>query len=107
MFTPSAGFADGTIVGGGSVDTAYLTTSVVMPPDSEVVEPVSVRSPSGIRPGPCSLAEACMDLTEDYGVLVGHTLVDASSWSASVLMVNPSAYVIVLPSFTRVCSNFG
>ena len=40
-----------------------------------------------------------MDLTEDYGVLVGHTLVDASSWSASVLMVNPSSDVIVLPSF--------
>ena len=50
-----------------------LTTSVVMPPDSEVVAPVSVRSPSGIRPGPCSLVEPCMDLTEDYGVLVGHT----------------------------------
>ena len=58
---------------------AYLTTSVVMPPDSEVVAPVSVRSPSGIRPGPCSLVEPCMDLTEDYGVLVGRTLVDASS----------------------------
>ena len=43
-----------------------------------------------------------MDLTEDYGVLVGCTLVDASSWSASVLMVNPSADVIVLPSFSCV-----
>ena len=31
---------------------AYLTTLVVMPLDSEVVAPVSVRSPSGIRPGP-------------------------------------------------------
>ena len=41
---------------------AYLTTSVVMPPDSEVVAPVSVRSPSGIRPGPCSLVEPCMDV---------------------------------------------
>ena len=28
----------------------HLTMSVVLPPDSEVVAPVSVRSPSGIRP---------------------------------------------------------
>ena len=73
-----------------------------MPPNSEVVAPVSVRTLSGIRPGPCSLVKPCMDLTEDYGVLVGCTLVDASSWSASVLMVNPSADVIVLPSFSCV-----
>ena len=73
-----------------------------MPPDSVVVAPVSVRSPLGIRPGPWSLVEPCMDLTEDYGVLVGHTLVDSSSWSASVLMVNPSADVIVLPCFSCV-----
>ena len=45
-----------------------------MPLDSEVVAPVSVRSSSGIRPGPCSLMEPCMDQTEDYGVLVGRTL---------------------------------
>ena len=82
--------------------TAYLTTSVVLPPDSEVVAPVSVRSASGIQPGPCSLVEPCMDLTEDYGVIVGRTLVDASSWSASVLMVNPNADVIVLPCFAFV-----
>ena len=31
--------------------------------------------------------------------MVGHTLVDASSRSASVLMVNPNAEEIVLPSF--------
>ena len=43
-----------------------------------------------------------MDLTEDYGVIVGHTLVDASSWSASVLMVNPNVDEIVLPCFTCV-----
>ena len=49
------GFADGTIVGRGLV---------VMPPDSEVVAPVSVRSSSGIQPGPCSLVEPCMDLME-------------------------------------------
>ena len=68
-----------------------------MSSDSEVVTPVSVRSPLGIRSGPCSLMEPCMDLTEDYGVLMGRILVDASSWSASVLMVNHSADVIVLP----------
>ena len=39
-----------------------------------------------------------MTLTEDYDVLMGCTLVDASSWSASVLMVNPSPEVVVLPS---------
>ena len=65
---------------------AYLTTSVVLPPDSEVVAPVSVRSASGIRTGPCSMVEPCMDLMEEYGVIVGHTLVDASSWSAIVAM---------------------
>ena len=43
-----------------------------------------------------------MDLTEEYGVIVGHTLVDAFSWSASVLMVNPNADEIVLPCFTCV-----
>ena len=35
-------------------------------------------------------------------MVVGHTLVDASSWSASVLMVNPNVEEIVLPSFTIV-----
>ena len=33
---------------------------------------------------------------------MGRTLVDASSWSARVLMVNPSADVIVLSSFSCV-----
>ena len=79
---------------------AYLTSSVVLPPDSEVVVPVSVRSASGIQPGLCTMVEPCMDLTEDYGVIVGHTLVVASSWSASVLMVNPSADEIFLLCFT-------
>ena len=78
---------------------AHLTTSVVLPPDSEVVAPVSVWTASSIRPGPCSLMEPCMTLTEDYGVLVGRTLVDTSSWSASVLMVNPSLEVVI-PSFS-------
>ena len=46
--------------------------------------------------------EPSRSLTEEYGVVVGHTLVDASSWSASVLVVNPNAEEIVLPSFTCV-----
>ena len=29
----------------------FLMTSVVLPPDSEIVEPFSVRSPSGVRLG--------------------------------------------------------
>ena len=81
---------------------AYLSTLVVMFLDSEVVAPVSVRSSSGIRPGPCSLMEPCMDLMEDYGVKVGRTLVDASSWHANVLMVNPSSDLIVLHSLSCV-----
>ena len=35
-------------------------------------------------------------------MIVGRTLVDASSWSASVLMANPSADAIVLPCFACV-----
>ena len=74
----------------------------MLPPDSECCGPVSIRTPSGIRPGPCSLVEPCRALMEDYGVLVGRTLVDASSWSARVLMVNPSSEVVILPSFSCV-----
>ena len=69
---------------------AFLRTSVVLPPDSEIIAPISVWSPSGILPGYCSLVEPSGRLTEDYGVVVGRTLVYASSWSASVLMVNPN-----------------
>ena len=86
---------------------AHLTTSVVLPPDSEAVAPVTVCSPSGIRLGPCSLVEPCIALTEDYGVLVGRTLLDASSLSASVLMVNPSSEVVVLPYFLCVGDGVG
>ena len=77
--------------------SAHLTTSVVLPPDNEVVAPVSVCSLSGIRPGPCSLVDSCMTLTEDYGVLVGRTLVDASSCSASVLMPSFSCLRDLVP----------
>ena len=53
MFATSAGLTDGTIVQRlNPRAAAYLTTSVVLPPDSEVVAPVSVRSAYGIRPGP-------------------------------------------------------
>ena len=49
-------------MGGWSVDvaatsatvarvSAHLTNSLVLPPDSEVVAPVSIRSPSGVQPG--------------------------------------------------------
>ena len=80
----------------------FLKTSVVLPPESEIVAPISVRSPSGIRPGFCSMVEPSGELTEEYGVVVGCMLVDASSWSTGVLMVNPNAEEIVLPTFTFV-----
>ena len=114
MFASPTRSMDPTIVGGWPFDlqlhqqrraaraSAHLTTSLVLPPDSEIVAPVSVRSLSGARPGQCSLIEPCMTVTEEYGVLVGHTLVDASKWSANVLMVNSSSEVVVLPSFTCV-----
>ena len=65
---------------------AFLKTLVVLPPHSEIVAPISVRSLSGIRPGSCSLVESSRGLTEDYGVVVGHLLAED----------------IVLPSFTFV-----
>ena len=77
----------------------FLKTSLLLLPDSEIVAPISVLSPSGVRLGSCSLMEPSRSLTEEYGVVVGHTMVDASSWSASVLMVNLNAEEIVLLSF--------
>ena len=53
---------------------AHLTSSVVLPPDSEIVAPVPIRTPSDVRPGACSLVEPCRALMEDYGVLVGRTI---------------------------------
>ena len=55
---------------------------------------------SDVRPNGCALVEPSRRLTEEYGVLVGHMFVDASSCSGSVLIVNPNAEVVVLPSFT-------
>ena len=74
-----------------------LTTSVVMPPNSEIVANFSV---SGARPHGCVLVEPARQLIEEYGILVGHTLVDASSGSGSVLIVNPNEEVVVLPGPT-------
>ena len=58
--------------------SAHITSSLVLPQDYEIVSPVSIRSLSGIEPGRCSLIEPKIAITEDYGVLVGGTLVDAS-----------------------------
>ena len=76
-----------------------LTTSVVIPPDSEIV---ATFSASGTRPHGCVLVEPARQLIEEYGILVGHTctLVDASSGSGSVLIVNPNEEVVVLPGLT-------
>ena len=51
-------------------------TSVVLPPDSEIVAPFSV---SGVRLGSCALVEPSRSLMEEYGVVVGYTIVDAAS----------------------------
>ena len=100
MFATSIGLMEGTVVGGRSGDVtitstkthpkveALLMTAVVVPPDSEIVALFAV---SGGRLGPCALVEPSRSLTKAYGVVVGHTLADASSWSASVLMIIPNA----------------
>ena len=69
----------------------------VIPPDSEIVAKFSV---SGARPHGCVLVEPARQLIEEYGILVGHTLVDTSSGSVSVLIVNPNEEVVVLPGLT-------
>ena len=56
--------------------SAYTEGSLVVPPDSEIVAPVSILSPSGIPPDHCSMIGL-------NGVLVGPTFVD--TWSAEVL----------------------
>ena len=106
MFASPTRSTDGTIVGRWPFDAAVtstetgcsrvdgLTPSLVLPPNSEIVPPVSVRSPSGVRPTQFSLIEPCMTVN---GVMVDCILVDVN-----VLMVNPSSEVVVLPSFTCV-----
>ena len=75
MFASSARSPDGTIVGGWSVASvtstaagcpasAHLTNSLVLLPDSEIVAPVSIRSPSGIQPGWCSLIESKIAISQ-------------------------------------------
>ena len=59
-----------------------LLTAVVLPPDSEVVAHFSIN---GGQLGYCALIVPNRDLTEEFGVVVGHTLVDASTPSANVL----------------------
>ena len=59
--------------------------------------PVSIRSLAGIPPGHCSLIEPDMTITENYGVLVGRTLVDTSNLSAEVLLINPGSGVVSVP----------
>ena len=76
-----------------------LLTAVVLPPDSEGVASFEV---SGGRLGTWALIELSRELTEEFGVVVGHTLVDASSCSVNVLMVNPKVEEFVLPCRTYV-----
>ena len=71
-----------------------LITAVVLPPDSEVVANFSII---GGLLGTCALIDPNWDLTEEFGVVVGHTLVDATTPSASVLIINPNAGEVVLP----------
>ena len=76
--------------------------SLNVAPDSEIVAPVSIRSLTGIPRGRCSMIESHLTITENYGLLVGRTLVNTSNWSAEVLVINPGSDVIVLPPFSCV-----
>ena len=76
-----------------------LLTAVVLPPDSEVVAPIEL---TGVQLGTSALILPCRQLMEDFGVVVGHTLVDASTCSANVLMINPNTEEVVLPCKTCV-----
>ena len=68
-----------------------LLTAVVLPPDSEVVASFSLN---GGHLGSCALIVPDRDLTEEFGVVVGHTLVDAATTSANVLIINPVGHVL-------------
>ena len=78
-----------------------LLTAVVLPPDSEVVAPFSLN---GGHLGSCALIVPDRDLTIEYGVVVGYTctLVDASTPSANVLIINPNQEEVVLPCGSRI-----
>ena len=62
-----------------------------------VSEVVALFSLNGGQLGSCALIVPDRDLTEEFGVVVGYTLVDASTSSANVLMINPNAEEVVLP----------
>ena len=70
-----------------------LITAVVLPPDSEVVANFSI---DGGQLGTCALINPNRDLTDDFGVIAS-TLVDATTPSANVLIINPNAEEVVLP----------
>ena len=72
-----------------------LITAVVLPPISEVVAEFSI---TGEQMDSCALIDPNWELTEEFGVMVGHTLVDATSSSANVLMINMSEEEMVLPN---------
>ena len=71
-----------------------LITAVVLPPVSEVVAEFSI---TGDQLGSCALIDPNWELTEEFGVMVGHTLVDATSPTGNVLMINMSEEEVVLP----------
>ena len=72
---------------------------MVLPPDSEVVASFSI---DGGQLGTCALIDPNWNLMEEFGVVVGHTLVDASTPSANVLIINPNAEEVVLPCGSRI-----
>ena len=63
---------------------------------------VAPFSLSGGQLGSSALIVPDRDLTEEFGVVVGHTLVDASASSANVLIINPNAEEVVLPCRTSI-----
>ena len=79
--------------------SGLLLTAVVLPLESEVVAPFEL---SGGQLGTCALIVPSWELTEAFGVVVGHTLVDASANLANVLIVNTNNEEIVLPCKTFV-----
>ena len=62
--------------------STYNEGSLVVPPDSEIMTPVSIRSTAGIPPGRCSMIEPDSTITDCHAVLVGRTLVNTSNWYA-------------------------
>ena len=62
---------------------------------------VASFSLNGGQLGTCALIVPDWDLAVEFGVVVGHTLVDASTSLENVLMINPNAEEVVLPC--RMC----